>query len=146
MLFNVIKILITIFLIGTASKAGASFNQIANKDTYACVNPIESVLVFISLNMPDKFLQKLSQEAQNSKIPSYLLLKKLYKNSLKETQDRIQRLGIKVIIHPELFEENITQSIPTFIFNKKSGLLVLHGNLSLDSATEQAVDNLGHKY
>jgi len=127
-------------------KTAASLNQSLHEHIHSAANPIESILVFISLKMPDRLLQQLHQEAQNSKMPSYLLLKELYENSVQKTQDRIKKLGIKVIIHPELFEENATQSTPTFVFNKKRGLLILHGDISLDSATAQAASNLGHQY
>lgn len=100
--------------------------------------PTESILIFISLNLPDETLRNLYHEAKTSTVPARLFLKALYKGSLQISTKRLKALNIKVKIDPEWLDNYEIQSVPTFIFLKKQKTpIILHGNMSLAFAIEQ---------
>jgi conjugal transfer pilus assembly protein TrbC len=101
------------------------------------------LLVFVSASMPKASLQKLW--AQTHKAGGKLALRGLVGNSFKETQSRIQELGIVADIDPVKFEEFDVKQVPTFILyegrvgNFDAGLRHdrLVGNISLKACLEQ---------
>ncbi len=101
------------------------------------------LIVFVSFSLGDATLKKLFQDA--NKVGGRLVLRGLYKNSFRLTQQKIKDLGIVVEIDPPLFEKFQIQQVPTFILALSSQgetVLdhdVLKGNVSLSYALEQFV-------
>jgi conjugal transfer pilus assembly protein TrbC len=101
------------------------------------------LIVFVSFSLGDATLKKLFQDV--SKVGGRLVLRGLYKNSFRRTQQKIKDLGIVVDIDPPLFEKFQIQQVPTFVLALSSqGETIpehdiLKGNVSLSYALEQFV-------
>ncbi len=125
-----------------------SCSQIQEKNCTSCnLDKIASfnseLLVFVSFSLGEATLKKLFQDV--SKVGGRLVLRGLYKNSFRLTQEKIKDLGIVVEIDPPLFEKFQIQQVPTFILALSSQgetVLdhdVLKGNVSLSYVLEQFV-------
>jgi conjugal transfer pilus assembly protein TrbC len=99
------------------------------------------ILVFVSFSMPEASLKSLAQEAQgistqrvsNQKHHVVLVMRGLYQNSFVKTASKLQKLGIAVDIHPELFETHHVTSVPTFVqLENGQPIHSLKGNVTLD--------------
>jgi conjugal transfer pilus assembly protein TrbC len=101
------------------------------------------LIVFVSFSLGDATLKKLFQDV--NKMGGRLVLRGLYKNSFRLTQERIRDLGIVVEIDPPLFDKFQIQQVPTFVLALPSqgetvpDHDVLKGNVSLSYALEQFV-------
>ncbi len=101
----------------------------------------ETVLIFISLNLPDSTLKTLYQDAKNNTIPTQLMLTELYQNSFLKTKKRLKALNIEAFIHPKWFKKYQDKQSPIFCFFKKEALMVLHGHMSLAVAKAKIDEN-----
>ena len=99
------------------------------------------ILVFVSFSMPEASLKSLAQEAQRDtshgvsfqQPPVILVMRGLYQDSFVKTALKLQKLGIAVDIHPELFETHHVTSVPTFVkLENGQPIHSLKGNVTLD--------------
>ena len=104
------------------------------------------ILVFVSFSMPEASLKSLAQEAQGDasqgdasqgisfqQPPVVLVMRGLYQDSFVKTALKLQKLGIAVDIHPELFETHHVTSVPTFVkLENGQPIHSLKGNVTLD--------------
>lgn len=97
-----------------------------------------ATLIFISLNLPDKLLKNLYEEAQKSRTPTQLLLTGLYGENLNDTHQKLEALGIEATVDSSWFEKESTDKHPIFMFiNDKKGIQVVQGTFSLKIAKER---------
>lgn len=123
-------------------------------DTLALENA-NHILVFVSFSMPEASLKSLAQEAQRDasqgvstqgdasqgisfqQPPVVLVMRGLYQDSFVKTALKLQKLGIAVDIHPELFETHHVTSVPTFVkLENGQPIHTLKGNVTLDFAVK----------
>jgi type-F conjugative transfer system pilin assembly protein TrbC len=99
----------------------------------------ETMMIFISLSLPDETLKQLYRDSQRSVIPTKLVLRGLYQDSFLRTAERLKELGIQVQMHPELFERYHITAVPSFVFiRSKQAPIRLQGSISLSFALAQA--------
>ena len=82
-----------------------------------------SLLVFISLTMPDAALTRLINQASKARAP--LILRGLSNGSLTETVARVQRLiagrAVAVQIDPQAFDRYAISAVPAFVLRSDAG-------------------------
>ncbi len=129
----------------TCSSQNLKAQESSSKQSYDLFLLKAQILVFISFSLGDETLKKLYYDA--SRIGGKLILQGLFKESFKETQEKVKNLGIIVEIDPPLFDLFQIKHVPTIVlaknddtpFHKKS--LPLHdrimGNVSLTYALEE---------
>lgn len=97
------------------------------------------VLVFVSFSMPDMSLIQLND--QLSKYNATLVMRGIYKNSFRETKEKIMKMskdGLSIRIDPALFKFYGVKRVPTFILvegNKE--VHRLSGNVNLEYAVDK---------
>jgi type-F conjugative transfer system pilin assembly protein TrbC len=102
----------------------------------------KTLLVFVSLGMPDNLLKQLAGEAAQRE--ARLVIRGLLENSFKITMLKLQELKIPVEIDPILFDLFEVKRVPTFIRCKtspegmvKEGHDRLSGNIFIGDALEK---------
>jgi type-F conjugative transfer system pilin assembly protein TrbC len=132
----------------TFSEAGELIKQIG-KIPEGCKNcqsgimniPKESdsdngILVFVSFSMPDIALKQLCKSAE--KYNATVLIRGLHEGSFVKTKDKILEIdknGLTLQIHPELFQKYEIKRIPAFILLKDGNEVNrLSGNVDLEFA------------
>lgn len=82
-----------------------------------------SLLVFVSLTMPDATLTRLVEQASRAR--ALLILRGLSNGSLTETVARVQRLiagrAVAVQIDPQAFDRYAISAVPAFVLRPHSG-------------------------
>ena len=103
--------------------------------------PQAEMLVFVSLSLGSSTLKQLYKDSH--KIGGRLILRGLYKDSFRLTQQKIRTLKIVVDIDPTLFERFKIREVPTFILtepyqdNQPFQYDQIAGNITLSYALEQ---------
>jgi type-F conjugative transfer system pilin assembly protein TrbC len=75
-----------------------------------------SLWICVSFSLPDSVLQSLYADAQ--KLGGQLVMRGLLDNSFVKTGARLQKLGISVVLHPQLFQDYQVDSVPTFLYQE----------------------------
>ena len=94
----------------------------------------KTLIVFVSLSMPEASLKSLFWDAQ--KQGGRLIVRGLYKNSFQEMKRRMEALKINVDVDPSLFEAYGVTKVPTFVLVKDKEVLKCAGNVSVGHALE----------
>lgn len=89
-----------------------------------------SLKVFVSFSLPEKTLQKLSQDV--SKVGGILIIQGLPSNSFQVLHQKVSQLGIQVQLDPEAFERRKIVHVPTFIVESDGFYDRLAGHVTLD--------------
>lgn len=99
----------------------------------------ETILVFVSFSMPDVSLLQLSDQLR--KHNAIMVMRGIYKNSFKETKDKIMKMsknGLSINVDPGLFKSYKIEVVPTFVLIKDDKEINrMSGNVSLKFAAKK---------
>ncbi len=90
------------------------------------------LLVFVSFSMPEQSLTQLSEQVKKAK--GVLVIRGLYKSSMKETVSKIYELnkqGTPAIIHPKLFQQYSVNKVPTIVLSDRGSLCIQENNCTV---------------
>jgi conjugal transfer pilus assembly protein TrbC len=79
-------------------------------------SPKYEILVFVSFSLGNATLKKIYDDAR--KIGGRLILRGLYKDSFRLTQQKIKELGIVADVDPTLFQKFSIKEVPTFVITE----------------------------
>lgn len=97
-----------------------------------------SILIFVSLSMPEHALQSLYHEAEQ--MGATLILRGLKNNSFKQTAETLKSLKISVQIDPELFKKYHIENVPAFVLVGQDDFHILNGNVTLEYAKKKLLE------
>ena len=98
----------------------------------------DELMIFVSMSLPVTSLKQLFAQASKNNVR--LIMRGLVNNSFKDTQRKIQELGIIVDIDPTLFDKYQITQVPTFV----KGQHKLMGNVSLAYAKQHLQEEGKH--
>ena len=107
------------------AKDSSIFSKSPNENQNSDNDSIPDLLVFASFSIPEHSLKQLSEQVKKAK--GVLVIRGLYKGSLKETINKIYALnkqGVPAIIHPKFFKEFSVTKVPTFVLRDRSNLCI----------------------
>jgi conjugal transfer pilus assembly protein TrbC len=100
--------------------------------------PHSSMLIFVSLSMPESSLQSLYREAEQ--VGAVLILRGLKSGSFKQTAEVLKSLKISVQVDPELFKKYDITRVPTFVLLSEYDFQSISGNVSLQYAKKKLLE------
>lgn len=141
------RFFITLIVVFICSVPQISISKEAEHD--GKYKDLPELLIFISFSIPDQSLQQIIQQIK--KTDGVLVIRGMYKNSMKETLAKIYQLeknGVRAIIDPILFSKYNVSKVPAFVVQKKNNECLvsgkctpvfdkISGNISLEYALER---------